>query len=364
MEEDFEDSEDTLISDADTLKQFNNNFVNEYREFTEEDYYRLQQNLIAFKNGDQEAITYIVSTFHQFISKYARFVCFGKLSEKVNSDGKRAGNDKSLNQFVRLFMTSDKTDKKLKAKDRHKHFCETCTKISLLFSKYEYWDIYNELVCALLNMAKKYKITQEGDLYHKKNGTFHMYVYKCFHFEAYNTLKKLIDDPLAHLETYSIYEHGENCGGANDNSQWRSLKREEVGSNICAVNHKLKAYSIIDTSVEKDFESFIEKVDRKNAIDSSTRLVLNEQNEISPYDIESLNFNWTNGTTCSELFDVLTSYERELLVHSFIQNKTDSEIARLYGCHRITIVKHKKIAVNKIKEVAAKSLLIKKEEIL
>ena len=87
---------------------------------------------------------------------------------------------------------------------RSKAFSATCTKIQTLFSKYEYDDIYNELVLALLNMANKYKITQPGEKFHKENGTFHMYVSKCFHWEAYKFLKKLVHDPLAHYEVVQL----------------------------------------------------------------------------------------------------------------------------------------------------------------
>ena len=68
--------------------------------------------------------------------------------------------------------------------------------------------------------------------------------------------------------------------------------------------------------------------------------------------MDSLNFNWTNGITCSELFKDLTSYEREIIILSFIKNKTDIEIGNIYGCHRATINEHKKKAVNKIKKIA------------
>ena len=53
-------------------------------------------------------------------------------------------------------------------------------------------------------MANKYKITQPGEKFHKENGTFHMYVSKCFHWEAYKFLKKLVHDPLAHYEVVQL----------------------------------------------------------------------------------------------------------------------------------------------------------------
>ena len=47
--------------------------------FTESDYQELQRNLILYKEGNGEATTYIVKTFHQFITKYARFIKNGEI---------------------------------------------------------------------------------------------------------------------------------------------------------------------------------------------------------------------------------------------------------------------------------------------
>ena len=105
----------------------------------------------------------------------------------------------------------------------------------------------------------------------------------------------------------------------------------------------------------------INTTSRQKDIEQSKTLTLKENNKISAYDIDSLNFNWTNGVTCSELFKSLTSYEREIIILSFIKNKTDIEIGNIYGCHRATINEHKKKAVKKIKEAAAKLNIISKE---
>jgi uncharacterized protein (UPF0248 family) len=353
-------TENTYSYSPEVMKEINQNFRNGFEKFTEEDYQTLQQNIIMYKQGNLEAATYIISMFHQFVSKYARFICYGKISkEDKEFQHKEAGYDKSISRFVALFMSPEKNNSGTDKKDKYKTFAETCGKVCTLFSKFEYCDIYNELVCALLNMANKYKITQEGDKYHHKNGSFHMYVSKCFHFEAHNVLSKLIYDPLAHTETYHIYEDNlisdVNLTGVVNKMR---LNGESANENVASVNHSIKAYYLKDTDSENMLEHLMEKTDRKNALKSSDNLVLNEKNEMDPYDVESLNFNWTNGTTCGELFECLTSYERELVILSFIKNKTDSEIASIYGCHRVTIVNHKKEAVRKIKKAALNKKMI------
>lgn len=316
-------------------KEFDSIFPTKYKEFTEEDYKTLYNNLLVYKQGNLEAAQYIISVFHRFLKKYVDFICYGSVTE-INTKQYRKQYDKSLTKFIGLFISKEKRLLVANTLDKNRLFSETCAKIKLLFSKYEYWDVYNELACALLNMANKYKITQEGDEYHKENGTFHMYVSKCFHFDAYNTLSKIISDPLAHFEMYGL---------TDENNEMKDIRNRE--------NMKRGTRTIIlkDTETESEIEHMMVKADRKKLLLDSERLILNEtEQENDPYEMESLNFNWTNGSTCGEMFKELTAYEREILVLSFAQNKTDSEIANLYGCHRITIIKHKKIAVEKIKK--------------
>jgi hypothetical protein len=322
-------------------EHINELYPTEYKMFTEEDYKILQQNLILYKEGNPEATNYIISVFHRFVKKYADFISGEKTANNCYVEIKR---DKSLNKFINLFISKEARANAKTKSEKTSLFGETCGKIRSLFSKFEYWDIYNELICALLNMANKYKITKPGDEFHKENGTFHMYVSRCFHFDAYNSLNKLIGDPLATKNVYSIDDDVMNC---ND---------DYVGSSYTKANnifgetmYNFATHSIIlqDTDTDKIIEHMMEKADRDNMIQNATKLVFREA-DIDPYELEALNFNWTNGVTCSEIFQQLSSYEREILVLSYIQDKTDSEIASIYGCHRITIIKHKKIAVQKI----------------
>ena len=297
--------------------------------YTEEDYQELQRNLVLYKEGNQEAITYIVRMFHPFITKYVRFIKFGNLpyTECKNKRGTFNKVSPTISMFVSLFI--DKKDKVTKA-DKKKVFSSTCTKIKALFEKYEYGDIYNELVLALLNMANKYKITKEGDEYHKKNGTFHMYVSKCFHWEADRFLIKLVKDPLTHFEVMSLRDQFDDMDDEDSTGE---------------------AF-VPDLEAEKAYEVVINNVSRQDAIAKARTLTIKEDASVDTYDMASLNFNWTNGVTCSEIFEDLTPYEREIILLSFIEKKTDIQIGEIYGCHRATINDHKKRAVNKIRAKA------------
>lgn len=301
--------------------------------FTEQDYKDLQRNLVLYKDGNQEAITYIVRMFHPFITKYTRFIVKGDLpySKYIDRHGiERCKVSPTISSFVSLFI--DKSDK---GNDKKKIFSSTCMRINSMFSKYEYIDIYNELVLALLNMANKYKvITDKTDPHYKKNGTFHMYISKCFHWEAYRYLSKLIKDPLSHFEVMRL------CDQFDDMMENENNIKEEV--------------FIEDEAAAFAMNEMLDTTSRELDIQKSNTLTLKEQEPISTYDLDSLNFNWTNGVTCSELFKALTPYEREIIVLSFIKNKTDIEIGVIYGCHRATINEHKKRAVLKIKAAAQK----------
>jgi len=295
--------------------------------FKEEDYRELQRNLVLYKEGNQEATTYIVSVFHPFVTKYVRFIINGDLpySKIRNSRGEEHSRvSPTISKFVSLFIEKGNHE------DKKKVFSYTCYKIKALFSKYESGDIYNELVLALLNMANKYKITEVGEEFHKVNGTFHMYVSKCFHWEAYRYLKKLINDPLTHLETMQLCDRYDE-------------EMEEC---------KSTAVFLKDEHSEFAFEEMIGMTDRELDIKKSNSLTLKEPELININDTDCLNFNWTNGITCGELFKTLSSYEREIIILSFIKNKTDIEIGAIYGFHRATINAHKKKAVLKIKELA------------
>ena len=292
--------------------------------YTEEDYQRLQNALVRYKGGDETASTEIVSMFHQFLSKYTKFIVYeNSIIPSSVSRGNKKNLDPSLSKFVSLFIDKQKTTNSKSA------FATACITIKKLFSKYDYWDIYNTLVLALLNMATKYKITKEGDWNHHKNGSFHMYVSRCFHWEAWRFLNKISNDPLVHTDCLHL------CNFDKPESE----------------EEKFYVYGIEDTNASFQLEASINEMDRIISLMNSSFLTLNESIPYSSYSMDSLNFNWTNGSTCSELFETLTPYEREILILSFVKNKTDTEISKIYGCHRTTINEHKKVAVNKLKEI-------------
>ena len=69
--------------------QQNENSQNDF--FTESDYKELQRNLILYKKGNAEAVTYICQAFHQFLTKYAKFITYGVLPHTpfIDKNGNR-----------------------------------------------------------------------------------------------------------------------------------------------------------------------------------------------------------------------------------------------------------------------------------
>lgn len=325
---------DSSLSDDDYryLKQLDDAFLNDFdpsddtTTFTNKDYAELQHNLILYKEGNREATEYIISAFHRILHTYAHFIVLKKIPYVtiINQNGvERSVINQSILSFIRLFgnKNKDKTDKSIR---------DVCEYIYGLFSRYEYGDIYNELVLALLNMANKYKIiTDPNDPKYKPNGTFHVYVKKCFHFEAFYFLKQLTKDPLMTMNILSLASDDENDYDEDINNVSRSTV-------------------LVDERALLEYNTVIDCIDRQVALANSNKFTMKEDN-IDIYSDESLNFNWVNGAVCGPIFKSLTSYERELLVLSYVKNQTEDTLAALYGYSRSTIGSHKRRAIEKIK---------------
>lgn len=330
-------------------------FVSEYRGgpkkerasrkvcYTEQEYQELQQNLVLYKQGSREAASYIVKTFHTFLTKYVRFIKLGDLPHVVvdmpEAEKKLLKNRKTfirtsptISSFVSLYVNkSDFSCPKPTQAEKQKVFSNTCFKIKELFSQYNYIEIYNELVLALLNMANKYKITQEGDKYHKKNGTFHMYVSKCFHWEARNFLNKLIKDPITHSSNICL----KDCFDDMDLDE-----SSEV--------------FITDKSAAQDYEIVETNISRENSFHNSNLsfLSLKETAPLSPYDDDSINFNWIRGITCDDIFKGLDDLERRIIQLRYVHNKTDKEIGMICGIRNSQVSHIRRNAISNLRKKA------------
>lgn len=308
----------------DTLKEDFEIVVDEkIHVYTIEDYKNLDLRIRKFKqDGDKQAMEYIIQSFDMFLKKYTNFLKYGRMyvSTYFNDDKQKeySGIDKNIWKFVNLFI------EKKEGYDRIAEFTRTCYWMVNSFRRYDYDEIYDELVIGLMNMVRKYKVLEPGDKHYKENGTFHMYVDRAFHWEAYKILTPLINDPLFLPDTTYIDA---------TNNVYNSL-----------------GIDLKDEVAEIAFNRAINVVTRDNGLDTAIGLVLKEGVKTSPYDDDALNFNWINGSTCSELFDGLTPYERELMVLSYLKKMTDAQLGKIYGISRRTVGLHKLRTVKKIKD--------------
>lgn len=274
---------------------------NEQKVYTITDYQKLHQNVMDYKTGDLLAAEKIIKSFNGFIWKFVSLIVNGRF--KVG--------DYSTRNFISLYVTDSYVrkygsnyDYKPTVKEQLE---ETAKKITSLFAQYSVDEIRNELVCVLLNMAQKYKDNNRP--------SFHNYVDKCFHFEAFRGLSHLINDPITRLSY------------------------EEIIDNI-----------LVDSSAEIEFENSLNDMCNRAALKNAKIPV--EDIEVSLFDINSLNINWINGVTCSEIFQKLTPFERKIILLHYIDNLTDTEIAEQFGVCRATINRRRLIAKDKLSILA------------
>lgn len=317
-----DDTKMDTLSTAEAMRILNDAFYTD----EETDYAELQENLKKYKEGSREATEYIVKAFHKFTTKYARFINMGHvpyLIEDYKNGKSHTKIDQSISMFVKLYTKKEDRDNHPL---RSKCFSAVCNKIVMLFSKYDYCEIYNEMVLALLNMASRYKILDKDDKYYKKNGTFPMYVKKCFHWEAKRQLDKLVKDPLAHNEViHLVDDFNEMADDEYDNYQELLIQ---------------------DESAAKNLQEATSRCDAEMKVKLSNKLKTKEVH--GEYDDMFLDFNWTNGITCSELFSDLTPIERELLILIYMKKVPIWMIADNYKCSKQSISTYRNKAIAKI----------------
>lgn len=274
--------------------------------FQKSDYIKVHQYALEYKEGNLESGEKLIEAFNLFIYRYANFLAYGVYDI----------NNYSLRSFISLYI-ENKQYRKFLHSYKYKpyiqqQFGQYALKTSALFEKYSFEELYNECVCVLLNMAKRYKDTRPS---------FHTYVFRCYHFELERNLKHLIKDVLVKMNTVDDYNV------------------------IC--NHM--------TQYDKT-DDIIEELNKQIAIKNSDNLTIDD--EYSVYEQESLNLNWINGITCSDVFLILTTFERDLLVSNYILKKTDAQIAEELGLCRATVNRKKTEAKKKIQKILQEKNII------
>ena len=267
-------------------------------------YLNIHNVACEYRDGDINKSDELVKYFEPFICEYVVFLKHGCYNIE----------NYSIRNFVSLYKDIKVNFNSYNYIDVKRHIHSTVAKINYMFSDYEQEEFYNECVCTLLKMATKYK---------DDNPTFHTFVNRCFHFY----LKRNLDGIGTNLIFYNDIENYKFEGEQHRLDE--NLIYDEIINNTSKIN---------DVNNSK-----IRSVDCDNV-----------------YSDDHLNnFNWQYGNTCSNIFLGLSSFERSILVEYYIDNKTIIEMASNNGLARETIIRKKKIAIDKVEQEAKKRKIIR-----
>lgn len=258
------------------------------------DYEKLHLIALEYKKGNTLLAAEIIYYFEPFINSYIRFLVHNEYYIE----------NYSIRNFIGLYNSNlkSKINQYKKKKNIKTYICDTVQKINYVISNYEECEIYNECVCAILEMANNYKDTKPS---------FHVYVKRCFHYYLKINLDK---NSTTYKFSYNIDDY-------------------ELDYILYDAN-----YETIEEILNNTEKHYIYK-----------KYPISIKEGYSVYDDEHIkSLNWELGLTCSEKFCNLNNFERFLLVGKYILNKTDAEVAIQYGLARETINRKKQIAISKI----------------
>lgn len=284
------------------------------RVFTQEDYLKLHEQVLAFQAQTPGASDYIIKEFHELISKYENLIVYGKFDLEYVC----------LRRFLSLFMDNKQMRKSLGqyrfSPVIQRYICETATYVSQIIMKNcPQEDVYQILALTLLEMARRYKDYEKP--------SFHNYVDKCFHFHVFMAFKRYFTDPSDRL-------------------------RADLCSTLAEGEEVKDLYDLIqDDSAAMAYDKSINEVDHAMRLSSTQDFVINE-NGVSVYDDACLNLNWINGATCTEIFKILSPFERKILILAYVENQPDREIANTFGLCRAAINRKRRGAIRKLQEAA------------
>ena len=275
------------------------------RKYTKQDYYDLFKDVLEYQEGFPGAADRIVGRFEELLHRYNYLLAYGKIDPSC----------KNTLRFLSLFMDNKHLRSRIKgyrsisAVNYYIH--ERTNYVHAIVTKgCPKEEIFNHLVLALLEMAKRYKDYERA--------SFHNYVDKCFHYQVYNSFKRYFSDPADRI-SYRLPQYTENYS------------------------------SFVDELADVEYERSINEISHHQTLDKTTHFTLDEEG-VSVYDDSCLNLNWINGITCDDVFKVLTPFERRLLVMSYSEKKTDIVIAEHLGLCRTTVNRKRRAAVDKLQE--------------
>jgi RNA polymerase sigma factor (sigma-70 family) len=298
--------------------------------YTIKDYQRVHELAYEFKNGDKEAGKKLLEAFSAFLNRYTSLL----------HHGYHDLNHSSIRNFIRLFVDNP-TKRTAIASYKHNKgagVCaaqETVEKIRSYFDCLTKEDVQQEIYTIFLTMVTKYKDVKPS---------FQNHIEKNFHFYAFRHFEKLARDPLNRRLMFSEYT--------------------VLPCNIEEGYTKVDFLTLMaDPQATLDIEQKESDIELEQNLEKSNVIAINNmdcEETVSIYDDNFLDANWINGITCAKVFKNLTPFERKILKMWYVEKKTDSEIAEIFGVCRGTINnKRAKIKGKLQKEIKKLKLVIK-----
>ena len=284
------------------------------KKYTREDYERIHDLVYKYQDGDKAAGEELINSFSRFIGRYISLLHFGNIDL----------NHGSTRRFIKLFVADPAKRNAITPKKHNANAVliadATVRYLVMRFSRISIEDIKNELICALLLMATKYKDTKPS---------FQSHVEKNFHFYAYRSFEKLTSDPCCYTMRNKIPIHFAN----NLTDSEKDYVNEEV-----------------DTRAIRDMETLEDQIAIQQLLKQKSPIKVEDIEDISIYEDNFINSSWADGITCSQVFKSLSIFERKILMMWYIEKKTDSQIAEFFGVCRGTINSKRAKAKEKLED--------------
>lgn len=262
-------------------------------------YEAAEQMVADYKERKEGAAERLINAYRGYLLSFLNLINQGNLDLRY----------KPTRKFLMLFVADPDKRKRIATWVYSKTGIKEALKVKQMiveqFKCYSREELYNELVCVLLEMANRYE--------KKDQSGFHNYMWTSFHFYAYRALQPLIADPL-------VWHMDENV----------SMGEKFEGTDACGDYLKSSTQDMI------------------HDIDKEAVRTIDEE-------LDSLSDNWINGLTCSPIFAELNPFERRILKEYYANHWEDQEIADQLAACRATINRRRLAAERKVFAAAEKA---------
>lgn len=270
--------------------------------FNREQKNKVTDAIERYYNGhDKDAALFLIRSFYPFLKRFTHLLC-GELMSVIYCNKKNGLYGKRIPEPLIKFLNFY-ADKPVDGPNKYKNgktLLRAIKRIEFVYKKYSYEELFNITITAFLTMAYKYYDSDDDNK--KQFYIFAKYQFCFFLQHELNKQKSLLDKTLSsdHERFYTIY-------------------------------NKIQI-------VEPDFDKINSIIDLENS----------KSLKLKKYNYGDLDFNWISGLTCSDIFNCLSPYERQLIIELYYDNNT---IEYVSNKHNVSIQSTKKRLVKVISKL-------------